>query len=159
MISGVNKTLDLLVDKMFWYEQILDAVPFPVSVTDMEMNMTFLNKPSLAILKVKRGDMLGKQCHEWNGPICRTKNCGIVRLRNGEGRTISDRDGKALQVDAQYIKNAKGESIGHVEVLQDTTAETRRSQVQSGRGRSAGTQSPADRGGRYEPGHQGGRCR
>ncbi len=126
VISGVNKTLDLVVDKMFWYEQILDAVPFPVSVTDMDMNMTFLNKPSLEILKVKKGDLLGKQCHEWKGPICRTKNCGIVRLRNGEGRTISDRDGKALQVDVQYIKNAKGESIGHVEVLQDITATTRK---------------------------------
>jgi methyl-accepting chemotaxis protein len=126
VIAGVNGTLDVITDKIFWYEQILDAVPFPISVTDMDMNITFLNQPSLDILKVKRGDMLGKQCHEWNGPICRTKNCGIVRLRAGEGRTLSDRDGRALQVDAQYIKNAKGESIGHIEVLQDTTAAIRK---------------------------------
>ena len=115
---------------MFWYEQILDAVPFPISVTDMGMNITFLNKPSRDILKIKKGDLLGKPCHAWNGPICRTKNCGIVRLKDGMGQTISDRDGKALQVDVSYITNAKGESIGHCEVLQDITKTVRQRKYQ-----------------------------
>ncbi len=125
IVAGVNQTLDVVVEKMFWYEQILDAVPFPLSVTDMEMNMTYLNTPSLKILKKERKDLIGHQCHEWNGQICKTKNCGIVRFRQGEARTTADRDGKALQVDVSYIKNAKGENIGHVEVLQDITKATR----------------------------------
>ncbi len=125
IIAGVNKTLDVVVEKMFWYEQILDAVPFPLSVTDMDMNMTYLNNSSIKILKKDRKDLIGKPCHEWNGPICRTKNCGIVRFRQGECSTTSDRDGKALQVDVSYIRNAKGEPIGHVEVIQDATAKVR----------------------------------
>jgi methyl-accepting chemotaxis protein len=125
IIAGVNRTLDTVTEKAFWYEQILDAVPFPLSVTDMDMNMTYLNRASLRILKRERQDLIGKPCHEWNGPICRTKNCGIVRFRQGEPSTTSDRDGKALQVDVSYIQNAKGENIGHVEVIQDVTAKVR----------------------------------
>ncbi|WP_019177211.1 methyl-accepting chemotaxis protein [Methanomassiliicoccus luminyensis] len=131
VVEGVNETLGTVVDKMFWYEQILDSVPFPLSVTDMDMNITYLNQASLDMLKVKKGEMAGKPCHNWNGPICRTKNCGIVRLREGTGRTVSDRDGKALQVDATYIKNAKGESIGHCEVLQDITKAIRQRKYQA----------------------------
>jgi len=80
LIAGVNNSIDVVVEKMFWYEQILDAVPFPLSVTDMDMNMTYLNNASIKILKRDRKDLVGKPCHEWNGPICRTKNCGIVRF-------------------------------------------------------------------------------
>ena len=126
VITGVNRTLDKVVDKMFWYEQILDAVPFPISVTDEQMKLTFLNKPSLAILKKNKEDLLGQHCSAWNGAICKTKNCGIIRLRQGESRTIAERDGKFNQVDVSYLKDAKGETIGHVEVLQDITAAMRR---------------------------------
>ncbi len=34
IVVGVNATLDTVVEKMFWYESLLDALPFPISVTD-----------------------------------------------------------------------------------------------------------------------------
>jgi methyl-accepting chemotaxis protein len=125
VIHGVNQTLDRVVDRMFWYEQMLDSIPFPLSVTDMDMNMTFINKASENILKVKRKEVLGKHCSYWNGAVCNTKNCGIIRLRAGEGRTHAERNGKHNQIDVGYILNASGEKIGHMEVLQDVTAATR----------------------------------
>jgi methyl-accepting chemotaxis protein len=82
VVMGVNQTLDIVVDKTFWYEQILDSIPFPLSVTDMNMNWTFINKPVEDMLKVKRKDILGKQCSNWGAAICKTKNCGIECLRN-----------------------------------------------------------------------------
>ena len=57
VIEGVNQTLDVVVDKVFWYEQLLDAVPFPLSVTDMKMDWTFVNKPIEGLLGVKRAEM------------------------------------------------------------------------------------------------------
>lgn len=126
VISGFNKTLDLVVDKTFWYEQILDALPFPLSVTDVDMKMTYLNKASLDILKRPKSELLGLNCQAWNGQVCGTKDCGIVRLKHGQSRTMAERNGKTNQIDVSYLKNAKGEVIGHVEILQDVTKTMRK---------------------------------
>jgi len=126
VIEGFNRTLDTVVDKAQWYEQIIDNIPFPVSVTDKDMNLTFLNKASLDILKRPREELIGKHCTAWNGRVCGTKDCGIERLRNGHARTMADRDGKVNQIDVAYLRNANGDVIGHVEVLQDVTRDVRR---------------------------------
>ena len=132
VISGFNQTLDKVVEKTYWYEQILDSIPWPISVTDMSMKITFINKPAMGILKVDRKDLLGKHCAAWNGPICNTKNCGIIRLREGQRSTISDRDGKNSKIDVNFLTNAKGEKIGHVEVMQDVTKTIRQQKYQAG---------------------------
>ncbi|OPY31802.1 MAG: Sensory rhodopsin II transducer [Methanomassiliicoccales archaeon PtaU1.Bin124] len=125
VVKGVNDTLDVVVDKIFWYEQLLDAVPWPLSVTDKDMNWTFINKPVEDMLGVKRKDILGKQCSNWNAAICKTKNCGIARLKEGLKETKFDQAGGHFKVDSAYIRNAKGENIGHIEVVQDVTATER----------------------------------
>ncbi len=132
VINGFNQTLDKVVEKTYWYEQILDSIPWPISVTDMEMRITFINKPAMGILKVDRKDLLGKHCAVWNGPICKTKNCGIMRLKEGMRSTISDRDGKNSKIDVNFLTNAKGENIGHVEVMQDVTKTIRQQKYQAG---------------------------
>jgi methyl-accepting chemotaxis protein len=109
-------------ERLFLYEHILDALPWPLSVTDMDMNITFVNQASLKILKRTRQDLVGKNCTEWNGAVCRTKNCGIMQLRNGTEHTTSERDGKTTQIDVSYLKNEKGENFGHLEIIQDITA-------------------------------------
>ncbi|MCU0860807.1 MAG: methyl-accepting chemotaxis protein, partial [Methanomassiliicoccales archaeon] len=126
IVHALNQTMDVVVDRIYWYEQILDAVPFPISVTDLGMNTTFINAPSEKVLKRSRADMLGKHCSEWKGPICGTKDCGIVKMKeNGNPRTYTNRGGKHTQIDVAFIRNAKGEPIGHIEVLQDVTAQQR----------------------------------
>ncbi len=132
VINGFNQTLDKVVERTYWYEQILDSIPWPISVTDMDMRITFINKPAMKILKVDRKDLLGKNCSCWNGPICKTKNCGIVRLKDGFQSTISDRDGKNTKIDVNFLTNAKGENIGHVEVMQDVTKTVRQQKYQAG---------------------------
>lgn len=47
---------------MYWYEEILDSIPFPLSVTDNNRNWTFINKPVEEMLGVKRKDVVGKPC-------------------------------------------------------------------------------------------------
>ncbi len=132
VINGFNKTLDKVVEKTYWYEQIMDSIPWPISVTDMDMRITFINKPAMDILKVERKDLLGKPCNVWNGPICKTKNCGIIRLKDDQHSTISERDGKNTKIDVNYLTNAKGEKIGHVEVMQDVTKTIRQQKYQAG---------------------------
>ncbi len=121
IIQGVNDTLDTVVDKTFWYESLLDAIPLPVSVTDMDMNWTFINKATEEGLGVQRQEIIGQGCENWNAEICNTDRCGIARLNSGIGQTSFEQSGKNYNVDTSYIYNLKGEKIGHIEVVQDVT--------------------------------------
>jgi methyl-accepting chemotaxis protein len=109
-------------EKAHWYTSVLDAIPFPLSVTDMEMNWTFINRPVEQFLKVKREDVVGHQCSEWNANICNTENCGIARLRKNFLTTFFDQMGGHFRVDTTYLYNTAGEKIGHVEAVQDISA-------------------------------------
>ena len=44
------------------YEAILDAVPFPVSVTDMDMNWIFINKAAEKLAGMARAEAIGRPC-------------------------------------------------------------------------------------------------
>jgi methyl-accepting chemotaxis protein len=121
MARAMVQAGDSLREDIVWYEAMLDALPFPLSVTDMDMNWTFINKPVEGLLGVKRSDVLGMQCDNWNAHICNTDKCGIRRLRQGNLRTLFDQFGKNFQVDTSYLLNSKGERIGHIEVVQEIT--------------------------------------
>ncbi len=108
-----------------WYESLLDSIPFPISVTDIDMNWTFINKPVEAMLGIKREEVLGKQCENWNASICRTENCGVARLRSGQLQTQFEQLGMDFQVDAAYILDEKGRQIGHIEVVQDISSKVK----------------------------------
>ena len=115
----LTSVIDDYEEKIFWYAGILDAIPFPLSVTDMDMNWTFINKPVEQFLKVKRADVIGHQCENWNADICRTENCGIARIRKNFSQTFFNQQNSDFQVDVSYLQNLKGERVGHIEVVQD----------------------------------------
>ena len=104
IIEGLNMTLDKVTDKIYWFEQLLDAIPFPISVTGPDMKWTFINKPVEQLLGVKRNDMVGKQCNNWNANICKTENCGVEKLRKGIGQTIFAQAGMNFQVNTSTLK-------------------------------------------------------
>jgi methyl-accepting chemotaxis protein len=119
----LNNAFNSVVEKNFWYESILDSIPFPISVTDMDMNWTFVNKPALNITGAKREDVLGKPCKNWGAEICGTDRCGITCLRRGQMQTgfQDPRLHRDFQVDSSYIFDLKGQRVGHIEVVQDIT--------------------------------------
>lgn len=114
-------------DKAYWYEQILDSIPFPLSVTDMDMNWTFINKAATDVTGKTRDEAIGKQCSNWNADICGTKKCGIACLRRGEKSSFFTQPSldKDFQVDTSYLEDANGERIGHIELVQDITKSKR----------------------------------
>lgn len=118
---GFNKVIDAMVDKIFWYEQLLDAIPFPISVTDMNMNWTFINKASTEVMGRSRKECSGKQCKNWGADICDTAKCGIATLRRGDPTTYFTQPGldRDFRVDTTYILDRSGNKIGHIEVVQD----------------------------------------
>ena len=110
--------------RIHWYEKLVDAIPFPISVTDMNMKWTFINKPVEDFLGIKRADVLGKHCSNWGAGICNTENCGIDCLRKGNEQTFFNQHGRDFQVDVHYIHDANGKRVGHIEVVQDISRMT-----------------------------------
>ncbi|MBI4857379.1 MAG: HAMP domain-containing protein [Acetobacterium woodii] len=127
IVEGVNATLDTVVDKMVWYEAIIDAIPFPVHVTDMDMKWTFLNKPFADLMIANgvikdRNSACGMDCYNANADICRTEGCGIRRLVDqGLSDSYFEWVGRNNKQDTAYLKNRNGENIGFVEVVTDLT--------------------------------------
>jgi methyl-accepting chemotaxis protein len=131
LFNNFNNLTTAIKEKMAWYEALLDAIPFPISVTDMDMNWTFINKPVEGIIDMNREKGMGLQCNTWGADICNTEMCGIHRLRNNSPETYFDQVGRNFKVDTSYILNSKGEKIGHIEVVQDITPLVASSKYQS----------------------------
>ena len=104
-----------------WYKSILNAVPLPITVTDKNMNWTFVNTSVEDFLGTKLEDMLGKPCSNWNAHICNTPDCGIACAKRGEKRTFFTHNESSYQVDVEILKNSEGETAGFIEVVQDIT--------------------------------------
>ena len=100
---------------------ILDAIPFPLSVTDNERNWTFVNAPVEKMLSKERTSLIGQQCSKWNANICNTENCGITCLERGESKTYFSVDNNEYQVDLNFLYNKNGDKCGHIEIVQDIT--------------------------------------
>ncbi|MDD4701843.1 MAG: methyl-accepting chemotaxis protein [Desulfovibrio sp.] len=112
-----------LEDQTHWYESILNALPLSVSVTDNDMIWTFCNTYALGTMsKTCPTDVLGKHCSEKKGNICNTPECGIEQLRLGHKLVINHMpNGKTMQIMLDYLKDAQGKHIGHVEIGEDIT--------------------------------------
>ncbi len=127
VIAGTNGTLDVVVDKLEWYRSIIDAVPFPIHVIDLDMKWTYLNK-AFEKLMVERGyvrdrqDAVGRPCSTANANICNTKNCGIMQLKSGVKESFFDWGNLKCKQDTANVLNAKGEAVGYVETVTDLSA-------------------------------------
>jgi PAS domain S-box-containing protein len=108
--------------KIYWLESILDAVNSPITVTNKDMEWTFINKAVEQFLSVKWENIIGRKCSHWGANICDTRNCGIIRLRNGYKETYFQQFGGEYHVFVSDLYNEKGEVDGHVEVVYEDTA-------------------------------------
>jgi two-component system, sensor histidine kinase and response regulator len=108
--------------KIYWLESILDAVNSPITVTNKNMEWTFVNKAVEQFLKVKREDIIGIPCSRWGANICNTHNCGITRLKNGYKETYFNQFGGEYHVLVSYLYDENGKIDGHVEVVYEDTA-------------------------------------
>jgi PAS domain S-box-containing protein len=109
-------------------EGTLDAVPQPLTVTDLDMHWVFVNKTTEQLLKRTREQVKGLHCSEWQAHICNTDKCGITSLRAGRPRThymqdMGDGTSRGMQVDTSYIVDKSGNRLGHVEMVTDVHAQ------------------------------------
>ena len=127
VVEGVNRTLDVVVDKLSWYQAIVDAVPFPIHVIDQNMKWVFLNKAFEKLMVDQhyvrdRQDAVGRPCSTANANICNTEKCGIEQLKRGTPESFFDWCGMSCKQDTSHLVNIKGQNVGFVEVVQDLSA-------------------------------------
>lgn len=125
IIEGVNHTFSTISEKIFWYEEIMDSIPYPICVTDLDMNITFANKAVESLLNTDRKSLIGKHCSCWNTDICGTDDCAIKRLKAGEPITVFEHGGRNWQALGSYLYDSNGNKTGQIEVIQDITARSR----------------------------------
>jgi methyl-accepting chemotaxis protein len=127
VVDGVNRTLDVVVDKLSWYQSILDAVPFPVHVIDTDMKWVFLNKAFEKLMvdgrQIRdRKDGVGRPCSTAGASICNTDKCGIMQLKKGTPESFFDWGELRCKQDTSNLVNIKGQNIGFVEVVTDLSS-------------------------------------
>lgn len=110
-----------------WFRSVLDAIVFPVHVTDNDMKWTFMNKAFEKLMTDQnvvrnRESGYGMDCCNAGANICQTENCGIKQLRKGVGESYFDWCGMHCKQDTSYLVNDEGDRIGFVEVVTDLTA-------------------------------------
>jgi PAS domain S-box-containing protein len=110
-----------LEETAHWYKSILDAVPLPISVTNVKTEWVFVNKATVNFLGVKQEDIMGKLCNLWKSDICNTENCGIECIKKGIKRTYFTQNDLSFQVDTEILRDLHGEVSGYVEIVQDIT--------------------------------------
>lgn len=108
-------------EKIHWYEAMLDAIPFPISVTDNNMRWTFINRPVENLLKTTRNKAEGKACSNWGATICNTENCGIQCLRRNKRVTSFKQWENEFRVYVEHLQDRSNKTIGHIEIVQDVT--------------------------------------
>ena len=127
----LNRVFAAMRAREHWFDGVLDAIPFPLSITDKDMRWTFINRAVEGFLGVKRADILGKPCSTWSANICNTPNCGITMLRKKCPRTTFHQQGLDFQVDTSYISDESGKAAGHLEFVQDITSSVQAQKYQS----------------------------
>jgi len=121
MAEEIKRQHNEVEKQAHWYSAILDATPLPISVTDKDMNWTFVNKAVESFLGTKREDMIGKPCSNWGAHICNTQDCGIECAKRGLHQTFFNHHGSSYQVDVELLKDLQGLTAGYIEVVQDVT--------------------------------------
>jgi PAS domain S-box-containing protein len=126
-IDATQNAIETIEDKAFYYESILNAIPQPLSVTDKDMNWTFVNKSALDINGLTMDQVRGKHCSNWGADICNTEHCGVCMAKKAGGKARSfftqpAFPGMYFISDAALMYDRHGNLSGHVEVVQDITA-------------------------------------
>ena len=121
LMGQINDETEKFMRKAHWYESILDAVPFGITVQDVDKKFTFVNATAEETFGKKRDDLLGKPCDTLGLNICGTKDCAIVCAVSGKTRTYFTHNDMSYQADVKILKDLNGHDTGYIEVIQDIT--------------------------------------
>jgi len=87
----INLSIKKIIDRLYWFEQMMDAIKLPISVIDTNQKWTFINKAAENLIGEKRSNAIGKKCSEWGMPHCNKSDCSLICLENGKIPCLKNR--------------------------------------------------------------------
>jgi len=124
LLIHLNELVGSVAEKAYWYESIINSIPFVISVTDNDMNFTLLNKAGLDAIGIPWNELKGKHCSAWGHACsaCNTDRCGVKAFLRGETQSEYTAGGGHFQIAVSALKDSQGKQIGYIEVDQEVTA-------------------------------------
>ena len=131
LVCAINQILKNASDKIFWYESVIDAIPYPVHVLDLngiEIHMNIALEDYLAETGQypNREAAYGLKSCEAKLEICNSPecpdDCSVKRLLS-EGLTETDFffEGMYGKMNTAYIRDKTGKKVGIMEISADIT--------------------------------------
>ncbi len=117
--ESLHNAFDIITGKMAWYKAVIDSIPFPIAVSDLDGRWMYLNTPGLSAagatslqdlygLPAKNWSTLGERVESQDG--CQT----LFSLHHKEL-------GRFFQGQGSGLFDNNGDLIGHIETMQDVT--------------------------------------
>ncbi|MEL7660025.1 methyl-accepting chemotaxis protein [Acetobacterium wieringae] len=126
-IKHLNRAILTLADKRDFFQAILDAMPYRITVVDTDLKWTFINK-TLQDLRIATGrdgsreSLYGDDCCKSNLDMCKNEDCGVKAYRKtGRIEFPFEYRGGHYRMDTTPIIDKKGQTIGYVETSFNTT--------------------------------------
>ncbi len=107
----------------FWYRQVLDTSPTPISVVDPNMNVTFVNGAAEKLLKQERKTLEKRPWADvWKTAVGVDRTSLFNLQKNNKKETLEEFAGTRWDVFCDRINDVRGNFTGMVEICEDVTA-------------------------------------
>jgi len=120
LVFAVNNALETS-EKAIFYQSVLDSLPIPISVTDLNENWTYINKKTEELNNLQREDVLGKHCSALGTNICNTEQCALKALRRGETQSVFEHDHEYYEALVSYVRKPNHGVSGHIVAIVNIT--------------------------------------
>ena len=104
----INLSIKKIIDRLYWFEQMMDAIKLPISVIDTNQKWTFINKAAENLIGEKRSNAIGKKCSEWGMPHCNKSDCSLICLENGKDIPHLNFKDKIYDIEFSVLSNFDG---------------------------------------------------
>ncbi len=136
VIQGLNGMIST-------FETIIDSVPFPIAIMDMEKRTSIINSGMEKLGDLSRYDVIGVYNTQIDSPLAHAAVKFFDTVPKGDKRQFFEFNNLYIQADAEFIKDEKGNNVALMEVLQNITeAETIKKAIEE---KAAYTQVEIDR--------------
>lgn len=126
LAHSLNTAFDKVVAQTYWFQGILNALPFALATMDLERRFTFANTNVQKMLGKNLEELKGQPCHSWGTSICKTDKCAIECCQRGEKEVEFLQPGlghfKAMAVE---LRDSDQNPIGYVDMAFDINEEKR----------------------------------
>lgn len=124
---ALNAAFTKVADQAFWYESVLNSLPFYLAAMDKERRFIFVNKKVQEMLGKPLSEIIGQPCHIWGAPICQTENCVIERCVQGDTRDVLFSQSGVGEFKAKAVKmhDRQNKHTGYLDMVFDVAEEQR----------------------------------